>query len=366
MVKNKKILVVVGSFKIGGAEKMAIVIGEELSRRGFLIHYAIQKPIFQIPHNISDDRIHILNKKEKSGKYYHHLNNIIKIKKLGKRFDPDLVIGLTYFSSFLSCFTFCKNIIGTFDVNPYALGKKRHRIADFVCRWPKVKKIVGPSKGTVMELKEARPKFSDKFITIYNSLDFEKVENLANKDLEESYLNDKPYLSAMGRLSDQKNFTMLISSYAKSEINKKYNLAIIGDGLKKERLENQIKELGLEAKVFLIGFKSNPYPYIKRSEFFINTSSFESFCVVILEALALGKMVIATDCPSGPGELVQNGYNGYLTEVNNNSHLINRLDHLSNNPHIIEEKGLIAKKSVDKFRVTAIGDKWEELIADIL
>lgn len=73
-----------------------------------------------------------------------------------------------------------------------------------MCRWPKVKNIVGPSKGTIMELKEARPRFSEKFITIYNSLDFEKVENLANEDIQESYLIQKPYLSAMGRLSDQK------------------------------------------------------------------------------------------------------------------------------------------------------------------
>ncbi|APU66818.1 glycosyl transferase, group 1 family [Christiangramia flava JLT2011] len=345
---------------------MAIVIGEELANRGFLVNYAIQKPIFQIPHEIESERIHILNKKKDSGKYYHHLNNVIQIKRLAKKFKPDVVIGLTYFSSFLSCFTLCNNIIGTFDVNPYALGKKRHRIADFVCRWPKVKNIVGPSKGTIMELKEARPRFSEKFITIYNSLDFEKVENLANEDIQESYLIQKPYLSAMGRLSDQKNFTMLISSYAKSNINEIYNLAIIGDGPKKEKLEKQIKKLGLESKVFLIGFKSNPYPYIQQSEFFINTSSFESFCVVILEALALGKMVVATDCPSGPGELVQHGYNGYLTEVNNIKSLVNRLNHLSNNPHIIKEKGLIAKKSVDKFRVDAIGNKWEELIIKVI
>lgn len=96
-----------------------------------------------------------------------------------------------------------------------------------------------------MELKEARPRFSEKFITIYNSLDFEKVENLANEDIQESYLIQKPYLSAMGRLSDQKNFTMLISSYAKSNINEIYNLAIIGDGPKKEKLEKQIKKIRL-------------------------------------------------------------------------------------------------------------------------
>ena len=365
MEKNIKILVVIGSFKIGGAEKMAIVIGEELARRGYVVHYAIQKPIFQIPHEISDDRIHVLNKKKESGKYYHHLNNIVQINRLARNFEPDIVIGLTYFSSFLACFSLCNNIIGTFDVNPYVLGKKRHRIADFVCRWSKVKKIVGPSKGTVKELKIARPNFSDKFMTIYNSLDFNRVGKLSENGIEESYLIKKPFISAMGRLSNQKNFPLLIDSYAESDIKNKYNLAIIGDGPQKSELENLIKGYKLENQIFLLGFRSNPYPYIKQSEFFVNTSNYESFGVVILEALALGKMVIATDCPSGPSELVQDSKNGYLTEVNNMDSLMKKLNHISNNPELISEKSSLAKSSVNKFKISAIGDEWESLIAQM-
>ena len=365
-MKNKgKILIVVGSFKIGGAEKMAIVIGEELAKRGFLVHYAIQKPIFQIPHEISSERIHVLNKKKESGKYYHHSNNIIQIGRLARSFEPDVVIGLTYFSSFLSCFTFCNNIIGTFDVNPYVLGKKRHRIADFVCRWSKVKKIVGPSKGTVKELKIARPNFSDKFITIYNALDFNRVEKLSETEIEESYLNKKPFISAMGRLSNQKNFPLLIKSYAESDIKDKYNLVIIGDGPQKSELENLIKAYKLENQIFLLGFRSNPYPYIKQSEFFVNTSNYESFGVVILEALALGKMVIATDCPSGPSELIQDSKNGFLTKVNNMDSLMNKLNHISNNPELISEKSSMAKRSVNRFKISAIGDEWESLISQM-
>lgn len=358
-----KILVVVGSFKIGGAEKMAIVIGEELTKRGFLVNYAIQKPIFQIPHEIEFERIHILNKKKDSGKYYHHLNNVIQINRLAKKFKPDVVIGLTYFSSFLSCLTFCNNVIGTFDVNPYVLGKKRHRIADFVCNWSKVRKIVGPSEGTVRELKEARPNFSKKFITIYNSLEFSRVEELSKTAIEESYLMKKPFISAMGRLSNQKNFPLLIKAYVESELKYNYNLAIIGDGPQKSELEKLIKNYKMENQIFLLGFKSNPYPYIKQSVFFVNTSNYESFGIVILEALALGKMVIATDCPSGPSELIQNGENGFLTEVNNVDSLMNKLNYISHNPELISEKSNMAKDSVKKFKISAIGDRWESLIA---
>ena len=266
---ERKVLIVIGSFKIGGAEKMAINIGEALLKNGYDVNFAIQKPIFQIPHSIEKSRIHVLNKNLDSSKYFHHTNNIFRIAILGRKFKPDVVIGFTYFSSFLSCFTFCKNIIGTFDVNPYALGKKRHRIADFVCKWKGVKRIIGPSKGTVEEITEARPIFREKFMTIYNSVDFERLNHLAGDSEQiEQLIYKKPYISAMGRLSEQKNFSLLISSYAKSEINKTLNLIIIGDGSLKDGLKEQITDLNLKDKVFLLGFKSNPYPYIKNSQFF--------------------------------------------------------------------------------------------------
>lgn len=363
-LKNK-ILIVIGSFKIGGAERMAITIGEALLEEGFNVHWAIQKPIYQIPHNIDLERIHVLNNKLESKKYYHHLNNIFQINKLGREFKPDVVIAFTYFSSFLSCFTFCKNIIGTFDVNPYLLGKKRHRISDFVCNWRSIKKIVGPSKGTVKELKEARPQFSEKFITIYNSLDFEKVEKLSQQDsIGEDYLNDRPYICAMGRLSEQKNFSLLISSYANSKIKDKFNLIIIGDGPLKEKLNEEVKNLNLTGNIFLLGFKTNPYPYLKNAKFFVNTSNYESFCMVILEALSLGKMVIATDCHSGPREMV-NEKNGYLVETNNQTELVNVFNKITIEPEIINIKNANAIDSVSKFRINAISPKWIKLLGTL-
>lgn len=366
-MKIKKILVVVGSFKIGGAEKMAINIGEELLRKGYDVNFAIQKPIFQIPNSIDKSRIFILNKNLNSNKYYHHFNNVVQIFKLGREFKPEVVIGFTYFSSFLSCFSFCRNIIGTFDVNPYSLRrKKRHRIADFVCRWPAVKKIIAPSKGTVAELKEIRPKYKDKFITIYNSIDFGRVNDLAQRTEEiKDYNSDKPFISALGRLTLEKNFTLLISSYAKSKIKRKYNLVIVGDGHMMKDLKKKVKELNIEDKVFFPGYKSNPYPYLKRSEFFVNTSNTESFCLVILEALSLGKMVIASNCKSGPSEMINNGKNGFLFTPKKEVELITLLDRVYEDGKLINSMSQNTVKSVAKFKVDHLVEEYIDLMENI-
>lgn len=366
MPSKKKVLIVVGSFKIGGAEKMAINIGEELLRNGYDVHFAIQKPIFQIPNSLDEKRIHILNKKLESNKNYHHINNILQIGILGRKFKPDVVIGLTYFSSFLACFSFCRNIIGTFDVNPYTLGKKRHRIADFVCKCPTVRRIIGPSRGTVDEIKEARPRYKEKFITIYNSIDFDRV-NVLSKETEdlEDFIRKKPYISAMGRLSHQKNFSLLISSYAQSKINRSLNLVIVGDGPLMGDLKKQVRDLNLKDKVFFVGFKSNPYPYIKESEFFVNTSNFESFCIVILEALSLGKMVIASDCKSGPSEMITHNFNGFLFETKNESQLINILDQTYEDDQMVIDKERNSIESVEKFKLENLIFEYIELIENL-
>lgn len=363
---KRKVLIVIGSFKIGGAEKMAINIGEALLKNGYDVNFAIQKPIFQIPNNIEVERIHVLNKYENSSKYFHHTNNILKIGALGRKLKPDVVLGFTYFSSFLSCFTFCKNIIGTFDVNPYALGKKRHRIADFVCRWKGVKRIIGPSIGTVEEITEARPSYKEKFITIYNSVDFERLNDLSEQSEDiEALIYEKPYIMAMGRLSEQKNFSLLISSYAKSKINKNLNLIIVGDGPLRGELEKQIADFDLNQKVFLLGFKSNPYPYIKNSQFLVNTSNYESFCIVILEALSLGKMVIASDCKSGPSEMITDDFNGFLFEPQNREQLISLLDQVTLNPNLVKVKSDNAVKSVERFKLNNLILDYIRVIEDL-
>lgn len=365
--KKRKVLIVIGSFKIGGAEKMAINIGEALLRNGYDVNFAIQKPIFQIPHSIEESRIHVLNKNLNSSKYFHHTNNIVQIGVLGRKLKPDVVIGFTYFSSFLSCFTFCRNIIGTFDVNPYALGKKRHRVADFVCRWKGVKRIIGPSKGTVEEITEARPKYRDKFITIYNSVDFERLNVLA-EDHEgvDDLIFKKPYISAMGRLSQQKNISLLISSFAKSKINKSLNLVIIGDGPLMEELNELIEDLDLKDKVFLLGFRSNPYPYIKNSQFLVNTSNYESFCIVILEALSLGKMVIASDCKSGPSEMIIDDFNGFLFETQNSSQLVSLLDRTFIDENLVGQKSNNAVKSVEQFKLDNLIIDYIKVIEELV
>ena len=92
-------------------------------------------------------------------------------------------------------------------------------------------------------------------------------------------------------------------------------LIILGEGEDRPKLEALVRELGLEEDVALPGFVDNPYKYLKRAAVFVLSSRWEGLPTVLIEALALGTPVVATDCPSGPAEILKGGRWGRLVAV---------------------------------------------------
>ena len=360
-----KILIIVGSFKTGGAERMSINTGEELLKRGFDVHYIVQRPIFEIPNTIPKERITILRKKNDQSVFYKIRSLFFGVYNVSRRINPDLVIAFSRFSSFLACFTFNTNIIARFDMNPYTLNRKQRIWANYVLNFPGVKKVVVPSTGMLKALKEKKPKYSNKFIVIPNSIRSITVNKRAEEPVSEKFKFTN-YISAMGRLSAQKNFELLIKGFSKSRISDKFKLVIVGDGNLKDKLIDFATKNSVENKIIFTGQLENPFPVIDRSSFFVNTSTRESFCNVILEALTLSKPVIATDCDYGPSDMIDNGENGFLIESNNLDQLVDKLNSLGEDNLLIDKMSANAKKSSLRFQIDYIGNEWENLIKNIV
>jgi len=161
------------------------------------------------------------------------------------------------------------------------------------------------------------------FDTLYpmQSKKAEIIYNLINRDIiieksKESidYTFSKPTIIGIGRLSSEKRFDLLIKAH-KLLIDDgiENELIILGEGDKKAELKGLIEKLGISDTVKLLGFKSNPYPYIKNSDVLVMPSDFEGFSLVVAEAMILGKAIVSTKCV-GPSELLDNGNAGVLTE----------------------------------------------------
>lgn len=124
-----------------------------------------------------------------------------------------------------------------------------------------------------------------------------------------------PVFVAVGRLTEQKDFPTLIRAFA--EVRQKHvaRLLILGEGRDRSDLESLVKSLNLEQDVSLFGFVDNPYAFMTRSVAFVLSSRWEGLPTVLIEALACGVPVIATNCPSGPDEILAGGKYGLLVPV---------------------------------------------------
>lgn len=149
-------------------------------------------------------------------------------------------------------------------------------------------------------------------VNIPNSFDIAYINNQAEEDIqqEERYIYEDGYrvLVAVGREDDLKGYWHLIRSFAKVvQTVHDVRLLIIGEG---EYLEDKkfAEDLGIKDKVFFTGVRMNPFPYVKRACVYILSSRNEGFPNALVEAMALGKPVMATNCQSGPAEILFDDY----------------------------------------------------------
>ena len=184
--------------------------------------------------------------------------------------------------------------------------------------------ITVPTKETLKNLKKMNIFDSSK---IYYLPDPVFIKKQMNKNFLKKIKNDRQYILNIGRLTEQKNQKILIKSF--KEISKKYRnlkLFILGEGEKFFELSNLIKELNLKNKIKFFGHVNSPYEYIRGSLCVIVTSLWEDPGFVMIETSALKKIVINSNCPSGPKEFFKNGKTGFLFKNDSTQSLINTFD----------------------------------------
>ena len=184
--------------------------------------------------------------------------------------------------------------------------------------------ITVPTKETLKNLKKMNIFDSSKLHYLQDPVFIKK--NI-NKNLKDKNKYAKPYILNIGRLTKQKNQKVLIKSFR--EISKKYKnlkLIILGDGEKYQELLSLAKDLNLQNKIKFYGQVEFPYKYIKDSLCVMVTSLWEDPGFVMIESSALKKIVINSDCPSGPKEFFQKGKTGFLFKNDDHKSLTRTFD----------------------------------------
>lgn len=197
---------------------------------------------------------------------------------------------------------------------------------------------------------------------IHNPIDVTKLQKLNEHNFESEYL-----ILAVGRLSKQKGFDILVDAFARIAADfDNWNIVICGEGGERSFLEGLINSKGLSKRITLPGIVRNPMHTYSKAQIFVLSSRYEGFPNVLLEAMVAGKAVISTDCNSGPSEIITNYHDGILVRSEDSEELANALMTLMGNAILRKELALNGQYAKHRFGQEKIMVKWENLVKDVV
>ncbi|MCS4487112.1 glycosyltransferase [Staphylococcus americanisciuri] len=247
------------------------------------------------------------------------------------------------------------------DMNRTIDGKKPHylNLKGVISMYPQFDHLVSVSEETSkLNMRNlSQPNISNKFTSAMNTININRIETLKNDESDFFINHDQKVLAilknnqikgiefndtdfkvmAMGRLSPEKGFDILIKSFKQVvQQNADAKLYILGEGPIRKELENLIRSLKLDNNVYLVGQKSNPFNIMKQCDLFVLSSHYEGQSMVLLEAMTIGTKVLASDIPANR-YVLDSGKYGML--VDNTPEHVGRgiLDFMNNKAPIYEK-----------------------------
>lgn len=177
--------------------------------------------------------------------------------------------------------------------------------------------VVGVSQGVVDDLVNNVGISEAKTAVIYNPGITQQVRDNAEAPLDHPWFNpgQPPVIVSVGRLHVQKDYGTLLQAFHIVRQKRAARLLILGDGGERQSLERIIQELEIGDDVSLPGFVENPHAFMARSAVYVLSSRWEGLPTVLVEALYCGVPLVATDCPSGPDEILEGGKYGCLVPM---------------------------------------------------
>jgi glycosyltransferase involved in cell wall biosynthesis len=183
--------------------------------------------------------------------------------------------------------------------------------------YPRARAVIAVSQGVADELHRELAVPTERISVIANPVLTPRLQAGADAPLDHPWFADgaPPVVLGVGRLAAQKGFVDLLEAFALARPHTRCRLMILGEGDERAALEERARALGVAEDVALPGFVANPFAFMSRAAAFVLSSHWEGLPNVLIQAVALGTPVVATDCPSGPAEVLDGGRLGRLVPV---------------------------------------------------
>ena len=360
-----RVLFVVGSLGTGGAERFVSTCLGLLDRTRFDPMLAVFRPdiIYPLP---SDVPLLVMNK----SKPWHNPRAILRLAQWIDGYRPDIVLSAW---SYPNLFTAAALWVARYRPRWVARaarnpGREERGLFRFWARvaYRRADHIIANSRGLADGFRGIYPFLGDRISVLYNPTDFGYLDRRAAES-PPAPLPKHPTLIWAGRLEPQKRPDLILDAFARIAPQCEAHLLILGEGSLRPDVEARIAALNLVNRVTMMGFCSNPYAIMARADAFILTSDDEGLPNALIEAQGLGLPAVATDCPYGPGEIIEPGRTGYLVPVGNAELLAAAMDRVLADPEASRAMGRAARERVRSlFSVEQIGPEISAFLEDVV
>ena len=372
MINTMPISLCIPSLRGGGAEGTMVRLANELASRGYQVDLVVVQAEGPWSDKVSDkvrvvdlDRPRVLAALIPLRKYLRgrsgvfvsnmtHLNIISTVSLMMLKNRPrlfvvehnDLQIRMNRMSKFVRILA--ARLLG-----------RIYRLAD---------QVLAVSRDLAEDISSILGFNKDAIGVLPNGLDLEAIESLADEPAAFSVQKaaSRPVLVAIGRLVPQKGFAVLLDAMAKVIRRREAQLVVLGEGVLRKSLEKKAQELGISEYVLFPGFISNPYPVLKHADIFVLSSFYEGFGIVLLEAMACGTPVIATNCHWGPAELLKDGEAGMLVPPGDPELLADAVLKMLEDPEKAGEYADKASMAIQDYDIKNVADIFIEMVDRVL
>ena len=353
--------------KIGGVERSFFILAKTLEKRGHSVNIItlgkssyikdssfsvpiinlkknkVSTSIFSLSNYLSKNNIDIVI----SAQYYANIGILIAQKFLSKK--PKIIITER----------------AHLNESLKELNILKRNFLKFLIRflYKNADNIIGNSKSVCESILSSAKINKHHIKLILNPTFVPEIIKKAEKPVREEWIQNskEPIILTVGRLSSQKNTSLLIDSFSELLNLKECKLLIIGDGPERKKLEFKVHSMNLSEKIKFLGFSSNPYKYFKYCSVFTLTSKFEGLPNVLIESQALGLPIVTTDSPGGSREVVSDGKSGLLVKNMNKKEIARNIFELTENNDLRIKFIKEGKKSAERFTPDICADNFESL-----
>lgn len=317
-----RLLVVVPSLAGGGAERVAVELSAEFARRGHEVALAVfSNSGVLLPAVDGQVDVVVLEGREPWG-HCRALARLIRLLRpvavLSLLSHTNVITAAACLLSRVRCRLVCSEH-ACLSRTIVEYGGWRLHLTKLLLHGAlrACDRVVVVSDGVGEDLERTLRLPKRRICRIYNPVLSERLLEAIREPVQHPWLGagGPPLIVAAGRLTPQKDYPTLLRAFAILRARRQARLLILGDGECRHALLAEIQRDGLVDCVQLAGYVSNPLPYMAAASVFVLSSRFEGLGNVLIEAMACGTAVVATDCPSGPAEILEGGRWGRLVPV---------------------------------------------------